>query len=107
MVATRVGSTKPICFSPIHSDRQSAAENEAGSSVRSMFDHTTVESTAVVPLVLEMSINSDEDMLTDPDQNSHSLVLRSLIQLVAWRVSGILSKPKEFQRRLQSFSPHG
>ena len=33
---------------PIHSDRQSTAENEAGSSVGSMFDHTTVESTAMV-----------------------------------------------------------
>ena len=32
-----------MCFSPIHSDRQSA-----GSSIRSMFDHTTVESTAMV-----------------------------------------------------------
>ena len=45
---TRVGSTDPICISPIHSDRQSTAENEAGSSVGSMFDHTTVESTAMV-----------------------------------------------------------
>ena len=43
-----------------------------------------------------------------PDQNSHPLVLSGHIQLVAWRVSGILSKAKKFQRRLQaSFFPHG
>ena len=43
-----MGSTDPICISPIHSDQQNTAENEAGSSVGSMFDHTTVESTAMV-----------------------------------------------------------
>ena len=66
------------------------------------------------PLVLEMSINfpvlilMEEDTLTDPDQNPHPLVRSGRIQLVAWRVSGILSKAKEFQRRLQaSFSHHG
>ena len=54
------------------------------------------------------SADSDEGHVNGPDQNPHSMVLSGRIQSVTWRVSGILSKAKKFQRRLQvSFSPHG
>ena len=43
-----------------------------------------------------------------PRSKPPSTSTQGRIQLVAWRVSGILSKAKEFQRRLQaSFSLHG
>ena len=105
---TIVESTNPICFSLIHSDRQSAAENEAGSSVGSMFDHTTVESTAVVSFgtgnvhQFSSAVSDEGRHIKRPRSKSHSLVLSGHIQLVAWRVSGILSEAKEFQTRLQA-----
>ena len=111
---TRVGSTNPICIFPIHSDWHNAAENEAGSSVGSMFDHTTVESTAVVSFGtgnVHRFPSADSDggrYVNGPDQNPHLLVRSGHIQLVTLRVSGILLKAKEFQRRLQaSFSHRG
>ena len=102
------GALTPYAFPPFILIG-SAAKNETGSSVGSMFDHVW-RAQPWFPLVLKMSIDSPvlipmkEYTLTDPDQNPHSMVLSGRIQ----SVTCILSKAKKFQRRLQvSFSPHG
>ena len=95
----RVGSTNPICFSPIHSDRQSAAENEAGSSVGSMFDHTAVESTAVVSF---STGNVHRFPSADSDEGRHINGSRSKSPLTGTQWSYPISRLESVRHTLKS-----
>ena len=67
---------------------------------------TGVEVTAVVPGTarsiggLSLILPKDPMLLIDPFNNPHPLVATGQLQLAAWKLSGIDSKQREFQRKL-------
>ena len=68
------------------------------------------KSQAWFPLLPEMSVEkpillpSDKRLLTDPMDVSHPMVIQGHLQLVAWTVSGVLSRVEDFQRKLLNSS---
>jgi len=64
------------------------------------------KSQAWFPLLPEMSVEkpillpSNKRLLTDPMGVSHPMIIQGHLQLVAWTVSGVLSRVEDFQRKL-------
>ena len=62
------------------------------------------------PLLLQLCIAkpillpSQKDLLTDPSGTNHPLIDQGSLRLVAWLVSGLLWKRKEFQKGLHTLS---
>ena len=99
-----MGQATSLCLSPICSDWQVPSKGLGGKS-RSASGGSSVVNTNLVPLLLEMLMEIPRilpqwpDILLNPREETHPLVIQNYLTLATWPISGSLSRQMDFLKR--------